>query len=219
MYLMGAKKTFFFQGPKLPKIGPPIFVIVIRHGGHPHTLYPFLLLTCVLLTCLFAPSGRIPPGLCVRAFHQAAGQTALMLAARLGGSAPVVDALLAAGASPTLQDDLAQTALYHACSSPSSPLAVCRALLAAAPEALDLPNRDGATPLMTAAARGLAPHARHLLERGAQRQHRDIYGSSALHCAAEHGQADLVPLLTDCGEADMRMRTVAGHSPYQVCQQ
>lgn len=80
---------------------------------------------------------------------------------------------------------------------------------------LSVRNRDGFTPLCLAAHYGNIVAIAELINRGANVSESTADGRSALHIAAERGDAETCLLLLRCG-ADARVRTSAGMLPVDL---
>jgi hypothetical protein len=110
-----------------------------------------------------------------------------LLAAAAEGDAELWRLLIARGANPSVEDAQGQNALMVAVSSGHSELALLAAEAGCDPAAADI---SGCTALMHAARAGQGkisePVARWLIERS-DLDAADLFGRTALHCAAEHG--------------------------------
>ena len=134
----------------------------------------------------------IARGVDLNAAH--AGMTPLLAATRDSwhGRPEAVMTLLANGADPRATDSEGNTPLHHAARSSDPGVA---ALLRDAAAALDVPNRDGATPLGMACAAGNWRLARFLLERGAKPELADAVPALLLAAGGEEDDAAGVQLL------------------------
>lgn len=92
---------------------------------------------------------------------------------------------------------------------------VIRLLVSACPEAGDLTNNDGETPLHIAASEGRVEAVIELLRAGANPLLQDVDGRTVLHIAVSKEQVDLVHLLLDGHYAQslMRLSDSAGKTP------
>ena len=126
----------------------------------------------------------------------AAGETALMTAARTG-SVDVVRRLLEHGANPHLKEALrGQTALMSAAGARNA--AVVRALMAHGAD-VHVRSRGGFSALTLAVRAGAADAVRVLLAAGADVNDRLRDGTSALMLAIVNGHYDLAAFLLDAG--------------------
>ncbi len=127
-----------------------------------------------------------------------AGSSALMYAVALDRP-PLIDALLAAGADPTLETNERMTPL-HATKSP----AIAR-LLVQAGAAINARNRSQSTPLIFAARRGSVELVQTLLTLGASVDLTDVLGETALtNAVSQRNTAVFAPLLA-AGADPMRL--------------
>lgn len=132
------------------------------------------------------------------------GITPLMQAARVGAVA-IVEQLLAAGASPSMRErERGQTALMWAAARRHG--AVVRALLAAG---ADVTPRTAARAVTVMLDRGPGREAKTAMAHGARVQQG---GFTALHFAAQSGDAESTSLLVDHGAA-IDDRAADGQSP------
>lgn len=92
---------------------------------------------------------------------------------------------------------------------------VIRLLLSACPEAVDLKNSDGETPLHIAASEGRFEVVVELLRAGANTLLRDVDGRTVLHIAVCKQHVDIVHLLLDGhnGQSMIRLTDSAGKTP------
>lgn len=92
---------------------------------------------------------------------------------------------------------------------------VVRLLLSACPEAVDLTNSDGETPLHVAASEGRFEVAVELLRAGASTIMQDVDGRTVLHIAVCKEYLDIVQLLIDGhnGQSMIRLTDSAGRTP------
>jgi len=141
------------------------------------------------------------------------GLTALMIASESQTDARLVEALLGAGAKPSVKDDDGWTALHFAEEG-----AVVKALLDAGAQVNAL-TADGATPLMIAVfeTEGVfeVGAIRQLLGAGAALEVQDSLGNTALHIAVSCGHIQAVRLLLDAG-ADPTALTKNGSSVLEM---
>src|SRR5215813_12761831 len=126
--------------------------------------------------------GLIRPDLPLDHLARDASHTPLMAAIE-HDNGPVVEALLAAGASASAATDYGETPLHVAARRGSETMV--RALLARGADVnagLDRPNNQfhGRTPLMAAAIKGSLPIVKLLLEQGADPFAKDVSGWTAL---------------------------------------
>jgi ankyrin repeat protein len=124
------------------------------------------------------------------------GWTALHLAAFFGHE-NTVRLLLARGADPALWSRAFERnlPLHAACAGRREKVEVVRALLAVTPD-VDASQGSGWTPLMLAAANGMAATVSVLRARGADATLKNDAGKTASDLAAEHGHAAIVELLS-----------------------
>ncbi|MDH5264057.1 MAG: ankyrin repeat domain-containing protein [Betaproteobacteria bacterium] len=124
------------------------------------------------------------------------GRTALMVAAGLG-NAPMVAALLAAGADANAVDARGFTPLYHACYNPDEDRGypdVVEALLAAGADK-EARIGFGVRPLMYAAGNGEAGVVQALLRAGADPAARNEGGRTALMMVKDRDYVDVINIL------------------------
>jgi ankyrin repeat protein len=119
-------------------------------------------------------------------------RTPLMWAG-FNGHAAVAEYLLDAGAAIDAKDSSGRTALMYASSGPFSE--TVGLLLERGAEVNAQGTLEGFTPLMTAAAEGLADVVRVLLGAGADRNIKDVDGDTALTFARQNGHTEVVALL------------------------
>jgi ankyrin repeat protein len=126
--------------------------------------------------------------------HDVAGTTSLMLAAR-AGLAPIVRALIEAGADVQARDNVGSAVLLYAARGGS--VDVVKMLLE---HGASVAEKDGSrygTPLGAAAARGRGEIVRLLLRAGANPNLANQPGQTPLHLAAEAGYVEIVQLLIE----------------------
>ena len=129
------------------------------------------------------------------------GFTPLLLAARYKKE-NVLRLLLEKGANPGAKCNKGQTTLHSLALSPELPISetMIDLLLKNRPP-FDLPDDEGATPLMTACAAGEHLLATKLINHGANIRAISHSGKSPLHRAAFEGKAHMIPLLIANGAA------------------
>jgi ankyrin repeat protein len=127
------------------------------------------------------------------------GWTALHLAAFFGHAATVA-LLLARGADPMLWSRAFEhnLALHAACAGRSEKAEVVRALIAVTRD-LDARQGSGWTPLMLAAANGMAASVQLLLAAGADWTLANDAGQTALDLARQHGHTTIAERLAHAG--------------------
>jgi len=116
-----------------------------------------------------------------------------MMFAAFNGHAAVAEYLLDAGAEIDAKDSTGRTALMYAASGPF--VETVGLFLKRGAEVNVQGTLEGFTPLMTAAAEGLADVVRLLLGAGADRDIKDVDGDTALSFARQNGHAEVVALL------------------------
>jgi len=119
-------------------------------------------------------------------------RTPLMFAA-FNGHAPVAEYLLDAGAEIDAKDSSGRPALMYAASGPF--VETVGLLLKRGADVNVQGTLEGFTPLMTAAAEGLADVVRILLVARADRDIRDKDGDTALTFAKQNGHSEVAALL------------------------
>lgn len=148
--------------------------------------------------------------------RDAHGLRPVHVAARFNDSAPVIAALVRAGADVHALTVHDYNALHVAAGHGRSP-AVAAALVNAG---VDLEGRDtaGATPLHVAASSSDAPAVvKALLEAGADLEARDQRGRTPLHRAYDrfYSSAEVIDVLLDAG-ADTKARDSRGRTPVEL---
>ncbi len=158
------------------------------------------------------------------------GVTALMIAARCNGSAPLVRYLLSKGADPKAADAMGGTALMRAAQAGNTE--VVRLLIERGadvntqpPPGFALPrfgrppkfpaDAKGVTPLVLAAAGGNAETVRLLLDHGADPHAKALGSVTPLAAAAWRNEPEMIKLLLAKG-ADPNAREFRGASPLIV---
>jgi ankyrin repeat protein len=106
-----------------------------------------------------------------------------------------VQRLLRKGVAPDLKNIRGVTPLWLAAAEWCG--AVVKALLAMGAVDVNSQNVDGRTPLFQAAAKGCTRVVQLLLDKGAHVHHKDINGKTSISVAREHGNEDVVDILTD----------------------
>ncbi len=131
---------------------------------------------------------------------------------------PYLKWLLDAGADPVARDNRGNTALHHAFRrgfmSASSPKVI--ELLIQSGAEVDAETTRGQTPLLLAAANSDVEGISNLLRLGANPNHRDRQGRSALHCAVEaHWPEDALQVLLQAG-SDPSIDDGRGQTPLDL---
>jgi ankyrin repeat protein len=119
-------------------------------------------------------------------------QTVLMLAA-YNGHTKLVEMLIERGGKVNHLDSVNRTALMY-CSSGPFPETV-QLLIAKGANVNLVDNNEGWTALMFAAAEGLAPNVKILLENGADTKPKDIDGDTAASFAVKNGHNQVVDMI------------------------
>ncbi|MHC5101126.1 MAG: ankyrin repeat domain-containing protein [Planctomycetota bacterium] len=119
-------------------------------------------------------------------------QTVLMLAA-YNGHTELVEALIDRGGKVNHLDSVNRTALMY-CSSGPFPGTV-QLLIAKGANVNLVDNNEGWTALMFAAAEGLGPNVKILLENGADTAPKDIDGDTAASFAAKNGHQQVADMI------------------------
>jgi ankyrin repeat protein len=119
-------------------------------------------------------------------------QTVLMLAA-YNGHTKLVEMLIERGGKVNHLDSVNRTALMY-CSSGPFPETV-QLLIAKGADVNLVDNNEGWTALMFAAAEGLAPNVKILLENGADTKPKDIDGDTAASFAVKNGHNQVVDMI------------------------
>ena len=119
-------------------------------------------------------------------------QTVLMLAA-YNGHTELVEALIDRGGKVNHLDSVNRTALMY-CSSGPFPGTV-QLLIAKGANVNLVDNNEGWTALMFAAAEGLGPNVKILLENGADTAPKDIDGDTAAAFAAKNGHQQVADMI------------------------
>ena len=140
-----------------------------------------------------------------------AGETAMMVAARLG-HAECFDELRARGAALNLVDNRGNAAIHYAVSG--GWLYIVNQLIVHHAD-LDLPGEGGFTPLQLAIRDEHDPVARRLLEAGADVDARNNGGATALHFACARGMRRIVRILLRIG-ADRTLLDADGVSAREL---
>jgi len=78
--------------------------------------------------------------------------------------------------------------------------------------ALDVPDGEASTPLISAAANDRRELLRSLIERGANVNHQTRYGYCGLHFAGQNKLAEIAGILLDAG-AKTELRDIHGNTP------
>ncbi|KAJ9448808.1 Ankyrin repeat and KH domain-containing protein mask [Diplonema papillatum] len=120
-----------------------------------------------------------------------------LMRAVVGGSAPIVAALLRHGAGVNAVDDLAESALMKACECEQSSPPIIQALLHAGAN-VDCVSCRGRTALMYACHRGHTGAVSLLLQAGAN-TNGTLSEPPPLHLAASRGQKSVIQLLLQAG--------------------
>ena len=120
-------------------------------------------------------------------------QTALMLAA-YNGHTKLVEMLIARGGKVNHLDATNRTALMYCCSGPFPETAQFLIDKGANVNLVD--NNEGWTALMFAAAEGLAPNVKILLDNGADTTPKDIDGDTAASFAAKNGHQQVADMIS-----------------------
>ena len=121
-------------------------------------------------------------------------QTALMLAA-YNGHTKLVERLIDRGGKVNHLDTTGRTALMY-CSSGPFPETV-QLLIAKGAKVNLVDNNEGWTALMFAAAEGLAPNVKLLLDNGADTTPKDIDGDTAASFAANNGHTAVAKMIEE----------------------
>jgi ankyrin repeat protein len=124
------------------------------------------------------------------------GLTALIFAV-LRNRHKTCSLLLERGASATVQDDQGLCVIHHAIVAERFDL--LRSLLERHPDAIDVADHTGATPLMYCATRGYVDAVYFLLDSGASLDSCTPEGRTALSCAASAGHVSACQLLLQHG--------------------
>jgi len=119
-------------------------------------------------------------------------QTVLMLAA-YNGHTKLVEMVIERGGKVNHLDSTNRTALMY-CSSGPFPETV-QLLIARGANVNLVDNNEGWTALMFAAAEGLAPNVKILLENGADTKPKDIDGDTAASFAAQNGHQQVADMI------------------------
>lgn len=129
------------------------------------------------------------------------GATPLLTAARYKHES-IVKLLLKQGANPGARADEGQTTLHRLTIIPIQPISgtLVDLLLKHRPP-LDVPTKEGRTPLIYACQNGEQSLAKKLINHGANIQAVDKLGLTPLHWAAYCGKAEMTPLLLANGAA------------------
>lgn len=130
------------------------------------------------------------------------------------GQPEIMQLLLAAGASPNVEDDYGETPLSHCLFlyTRSASLECARLLIAAGADVNHKVNDD--TPLLfEATAKGCEEHLRLLLSAGADANSRSYWGGNALHCAVSAGNVAAVRILLDAGADPAAEDRILGGTP------
>jgi len=141
------------------------------------------------------------------------GSTPLMLAAR--GHLKACEALLKAGADPSITDNEGKNALAYATQSPKGYDDKIIKLLAPFcidPKSLEERNAIGNTPLLDAAQTGDAGFCKALLSAGANPNATDKYSNNSLHIAAGYGKHDVIPIFAVYKQL-LNAKNKQGHTP------
>ena len=137
------------------------------------------------------------------------GLTPLMRAAE-GGHLSLVGVLISSGAPVNHKNVIGRTALYYAAASKH---VQCSCLLIEAGADMSIISKGSQTALMhQAMGKGLDSQLKTLILAGAPVNHKNEYGRTALHYAAEHNHIQCGILLAECG-ADIQRKDQRGRTP------
>ena len=126
-------------------------------------------------------------------------QTVLMLAA-YNGHTKLVEVLIDRGGKVNHLDSVNRTALMY-CSSGPFPETV-QLLIAKGANVNLVDNNEGWTALMFAAAEGLAPNVKILLENGADTKPKDIDGDTAAAFAVKNGHTQVAKMIEEYAKSN-----------------